>query len=357
MQEDLNKSRISEFDAAIKDRLNNDAHIIVEGGKTQPFDFLDYPMEDDPDFRDEFLNVVLNEEVKDADELFTPEAYDDTYLNMELSLLHGGEATPQYAKVTKRMRDANGIPTGTANDNPILDTRMYEVEFLDGTKTLLSTNYIAENLFSQVEDNGDRQVLLDEIIDHRTNGSHVLQQDKYITTSSGTRRRQETMVGWELLAQWKDGSMNWIALKDIKESYPVQVAEYAIRARISMEPAFAWWVPCTLKNGNRIFAKVKSKYWMRTHKFRIQIPKAVEEAKDLDMQNSNTLWRDAICKEMKNARPAFEPWEKDVSQIPPGFQQIKCHMIFNVKIGENFCRKARFIAGEHTTETPSTLTY
>ena len=58
-------------------------------------------MEDDPDFWDEFLNVVSNEEVKDADESFTPEVYDNTYLNMELSLPHGGEAMPQYAKVTK----------------------------------------------------------------------------------------------------------------------------------------------------------------------------------------------------------------------------------------------------------------
>ena len=66
---------------------------------------------------------------------------------MELSLPHGGEATPQYANVTKRMRDRNGLPIGTANDNPILDMRMYEVEFLDGTKTSLSSSYTAENLF------------------------------------------------------------------------------------------------------------------------------------------------------------------------------------------------------------------
>ena len=49
--------------------------------------------------------------------------------------------------------------------------------------------------------------------------------------------------------------------------------------------------------------------------------------------------------------------KKDMSQIPPGFQQIECHMIFDVKMGKNFRRKAHFIAGGHTTETPSTLTY
>ena len=75
------------------------------------------------------------------------------------------------------------------------------------------------------------------------------------------------------------------------------------------------------------------------------------------MQNANMLWWDAISKEMKKVRPAIEPWEKDMSQIPPDFQQIKCHMIFDVKMCENFRRIACFIAGGHTAETPSTLTY
>ena len=32
-------------------------------------------------------------------------------------------------------------------------------------------------------------------------------------------------------------------------------------------------------------------------------------------------------------------------------------MIFDVKIGENFRRKAQLVAGGHTTEAPATLTY
>ena len=99
---------------------------------------------DDLDFLDEFHNVVSNPEVPEADQQFTPDVFDDRYLNMELALPHGDEATPQYAKVTKRLRDANGIPIGTADDNPILDTRMCEVEFMDGTKQSLSANYITK---------------------------------------------------------------------------------------------------------------------------------------------------------------------------------------------------------------------
>ena len=155
----------------------------------------------------------------------------------------------------------------------------------------------------------------------------------------------------------EDGSTNWIALKDLQGSYPVQAAEYSVGARILMEPAFAWWVPYTLKKCNWIIVKVKSKYWTWTHNFGVWILKSVQEAKELDHQNGNNLWWEAICKEMKNVRPAFKVWEKHVSQLPPGYQQIKCHMVFDVKMGENFHWKARFVAGGHTTETPSTLTY
>ena len=36
---------------------------------------------------------------------------------------------------------------------------------------------------------------------------------------------------------------------------------------------------------------------------------------------------------------------------------IKCHIIFDIKFGEDFRRKVQFVAGGHTTETPSSLTY
>ena len=137
----------------------------------------------------------------------------------------------------------------------------------------------------------------------------------------------------------------------------MQTAEYAVAAKFAIEPAFAWWVPYTLKKRNRIISKVKSKYWLRTHKFGIRIPKSVEEAKRLNQENGDSLWWEAICNEMRNVRPAFEVWEKDIEHIPPGYQQIKCHMIFDVKMGEIVRHNTRFVTGGHTTETPTSLTY
>ena len=114
-------------------------------------------------------------------------------------------------------------------------------------------------------------------------------------------------------------------MKDMKDSYTVQLA---VTCKLSLEPAFASWVPYVLKKRNRIIAKVKSKHWLWTHKFGIRIPKSVQDAKMLDEKNGNTLWWDAICKEMKNVRIAFKVFEGEEKDILPGFQEVKCHIIF-----------------------------
>ena len=132
----------------------------------------------------------------------------------------------------------------------------------------------------------------------------------------------------------------------------MHVAEYAVQSKLTHDPAFTWWVPFVLKKRNHIIAKKKSKYWVKTHKYGIRVPRNVTEEKEYDNKEQNTLWWDVICKEMNNVKIAFEVWEKAVEKIPPGYQEVKCHMIFDVKLGENFRRKARMVAGGHTTTAP-----
>ena len=61
--------------------------------------------------------------------------------------------------------------------------------------------------------------------------------------------------------------------------------------------------------------------------------------------------------EMKNYRPAFEVWEKRKEDLPIGYQEIKCNMIFDIKLGENFRIKARLVGGGHTTTVSASITY
>ena len=353
------KERCKEYNDRIKALLHDDNHVVHGDGERQLQDWDEYTDVQDEAFNDEFNSAVSDEKIKDADADFTPDVFDDTYLNKEIAIARGaGDSEDvQYGRVTKRLRDAEGRPIGTANDNPLLDTREYSVEFLDGHTEAIAANLIAQHLYSQIDDEGRRHILLDDIIDHRKSEHATDKADAYVTMNNGVKRRRETTQGWHMLCQWKDGSTNWIALKDMKHSYPVQVAEYAFANKIDDEPAFAWWVPHVVKKRDRALAKLKSKYWQRTHKYGIRIPKSVEEALAIDKENGNTLWWDAVCKEMKNVRPAFEKWELTINDLPPGYQKIKCHFIFDVKMGENFRRKARLVANGNETETPTTLTY
>ena len=153
-------------------------------------------------------------------------------------------------------------------------------------------------------------------------------------------------MGWQICCEWKDGSTSWEKLSDLKESHPVQTAEYAVAQGIDHEPAFNWWVRHVLKKRDRIISLVKrrsARYHKRTHKWGIEVPKTVEEAIAIDKKNDNTFWTDAIAKEMKNVIITFKILEGD-KKVPVGYQFIKTHMIFDIKM-EDFWRKAGLVAG------------
>ena len=76
-------------------------------------------------------------------------------------------------KVTKLLRDTNGLPIGTVNDNLILHSRVCEVEYIDRHKAALVANTIIKNLFLQVDKEGNRFVLLDPIAKYRLNSYEV----------------------------------------------------------------------------------------------------------------------------------------------------------------------------------------
>jgi len=147
-------------------------------------------------------------------------------------------------------------------------------------------------------------------------------------------------------------------LKDLKESYPIQVAEYAVANGIDKEPAFKWWVLFTLKKRNRIVSKVKSKYWKTNSKFGIRIPKTVEEAYQIDKETGTLHWTNAIEKEMRKilSMQSFEIVEgvtpKEIrgnATKLPGYKEIGVHMIFDIKMDGKFTQKARLVANGNKT--------
>ena len=84
----------------------------------------------------------------------------------------------------------------------------------------------------------------------------------------------------------------------MKDSNPIEVAEYAVENRIVEEPAFKWCVSRTVRKRNRVISKLKGKYWRTTHKFGIKLSKDVKEDLEINRITGTYFWRKAINKEM-----------------------------------------------------------
>ena len=90
-------------------------------------------------------------------------------------------------------------------------------------------------------------------------------------------------------------------------------------------------------------------------KFGIRIPQTVIEALRLDKNNGNNLWRYGIAKEINAFMIALKIIDEGENP-PPTYLEIRCHMIFDIKM-EYFRRESRYVAGGHATVAPRKLTY
>jgi len=244
--------------------MNKLIHIIVNNKL-----FHIIPIEEDKDFILEYRNSTLNNNLLEPDSdskstsiNFDNKNNDPTPDTVGIALPRIGHDHPQLARVSKRMKGFDGNPVGVVNTNPILDTHQYLVEFLDGHEEAIHTNLIAEHMYAQVDEKSHRYLLLDEIVDHRCD-PHLAaaESDSYLSNNTGQKSRIRITEGWDLLVSCKDGLTDWVPLKELKGSYPVEVAEYSIQKNISHHPAFIWWVNHIVRKKKIIISKIKSLHW------------------------------------------------------------------------------------------------
>jgi hypothetical protein len=169
---------------------------------------------------------------------FTQHSLADTLINAKV-LLPNDYGTA-LARVVNCVVGPDSKLIGEYKDNPLLNSLLYECKFNDGTVKEYAVNTIASNIFIESDEDGFSSSILYHIVDHKSSGEAVKMADKYFLTSNGTKHMRQTTQGWMFLVEWSNGSRQWINLKLLKESNPVQVAEYATSCNITEEPAFAW---------------------------------------------------------------------------------------------------------------------
>ena len=94
-------------------------------------------------------------------------------------------------QVICQKQDANCNLIGRSNQNPILDTYLYEVEFPGGEITELVV-IIAESMYAQCDANGNEYLLLESFINHRKNGPALSIEDQKVVIKGQEMLRKST---------------------------------------------------------------------------------------------------------------------------------------------------------------------
>ena len=301
----------------------------------------------------ELVSPVPDDGSDEYNEMISSEVHDNL-LGASVFFPLDGVLHEGIVKSRKRTSDGKSL-VGRSNSNPLLDTRIYNVEFLDGGVEEYTTNSIIESILEHSNAEGETIGIIQGIIDHRCTDEAIKCKDIQGEEGQPTKKLITTK-GWEMLVEWEGGSSSWLPLRDIKSADPLMVAEYAVAHKLDKQPAFAWWVKTTLRTRDRAISRLKASKASRGNvKFGIQVPSTIEEAEALDRLNGNNHWAKAIEKELGKVRVAFELLP-DGEKIPVGSKLINYHIIFVVKM--DLTRKARLVAGGHLNRNvPKYTTY
>ena len=184
-------------------------------------------------YRDDFTNLKIDKVddrcLEDLDDL----------IGTKVSL-PGRDGILLLATVKRRKLDHKGQPIGSFNKNPIIDCRIYKLEFSDGRVEEYLVNVIIENMLDQVVSNDWDASMFDEVISVRKGHDVINRSNGAFVKVNGLQRPVITTKGWSVEVRWKDGSMFWLPISLVKSSNPVDLAKYIESNNLSSESAFNW---------------------------------------------------------------------------------------------------------------------
>lgn len=182
-----------------------------------------------------------------------------------------------------------------------------------------------------------------------------------IFTFSGILDHRAKKGVWEVLVQW-DGigyEPTWEPLKNIRAADPITLSEYAREKKLLQTKGWKWAKKYRINSKKMIRLARRIFQAKRTdvkYQFGVRVPRTVEEAYRLDKENGNTLWRDAIRKEIQQLLD-YQTFRILMlgERAPDDHQKVPLIMAFAVK--HDGRRKARCCAGGHVTDPGNAEVY
>ena len=114
----------------------------------------------------------------------------DEHIGVNIDLPFMGELKRGIIKSCKW--NERGELIGTSNSNLLLDTRLYTVEFDDGMYGEYTINVVMENLYSQIDEEGQQTQIFKEIVDHRRSNDALSKEEGWNILPNGHQRRKVT---------------------------------------------------------------------------------------------------------------------------------------------------------------------
>ena len=139
-------------------------------------------------------------------------------------------------RVFQRLRDADENLEGTGNYRAWADHTEYGIGFCDESTSKLTTNIIAENMYSRVKSEGRQFKLIKEICDHRSDQNAISKRFRFTVSKNVNNTPKMTTVRWKLQVERKYGSLQWLDIRDIKASQHLELSEYALTKYINKDP-------------------------------------------------------------------------------------------------------------------------
>lgn len=184
------KERMKRFSHQLLETVKNDDHQLQKDAKQEPGKWRTHQLSTDKEFLEEFKHESSNPVTVEGHQYecnggLAEGGQAALYTGIELALPKELGEEPVFGQVTKRLRGEDSKPIGRANQNSLLDTRKYKVEFVDGHKGTMFANQIAEAMYAQVDKEGNCHVFLQDIIDHRVNEQALSKDEVFYENKHG----------------------------------------------------------------------------------------------------------------------------------------------------------------------------